>query len=102
MIHIKTGVKFSHRMFVYPQMMRVPWYAQLLAPDGYEVTITSGCDGEHAENSKHWLGLALDFRIRDFPAGCSVEVWARRIQNRLGDGYFVLVEEKHLHVQYNG
>ena len=39
---------------------------------------------------------------RDFPPRCKVSAWAKRLQNRLGDEYFVLEEPNHLHVQWNG
>jgi len=102
MIHIKPCVFFHHDMFRAPEMCKMIWQAQLLAPDGYEITITSGCDGKHKENSKHYRGRALDFRVNDFPAVTSIKTWAARLQNRLGDEYFVLLEPGHMHVQFNG
>ena len=100
MILIKPGVKFHPDTFRYPEMSHIIYEAHILAPSGYELTITSACDGKHKENSKHYKGKAIDFRIRDFPE--SVEVWARRLQNRLGDEYFILLESTHLHCQFNG
>ena len=102
MINIKPGVTFHQDMFVFPEVMRIIYFAQRLSPDGYSVTITSGCDGEHKDTSKHWSGKAIDFRTKDFPEGCSVVTWAERLRNKLGDQYFVLVEPNHLHVQWNG
>jgi len=103
-IKIKRGVTFSHLSFLYPQVMLIIFVAQLLAPDGYEVTIISGNDSKHKPKSKHYTGQAFDFRIRDFPANTKLETWERRIQKRLGDGYFVQLEpkKKHLHIQWNG
>jgi len=102
MIHIKPDVFFHHDMFRSPDMCRLIWQAQLLAPDGYDVMITSGADGTHKENSKHYKGRAVDFRINNFPTGASVKTWANRLQKRLGDEFFVLIESNHLHVQFNG
>lgn len=102
MVQIKSGVKFLHQSFAFHQLWWIIYQAQLLAPDGYEITITSACDGKHAEHSKHYTGKAVDLRIRDFPKGCSVQTWAARVQRRLGDEYFVLLEDNHLHAQYNG
>lgn len=100
-IKIKSGVEISHISFALPRVMLIVYYAQLLSPEGYEVTITSGCEGKHSPRSKHHIGKALDLRIRDLPEGFA-KTWARRLQRRLGDEYFVLLEETHLHMQWNG
>jgi hypothetical protein len=102
MIKIKNGVCFHPATFRYPQMMRIPFHAAILAPGGYDVTITSGCDGKHKDGSRHYKGLAIDFRTRDFPEGCKLATWRDRLAKRLGDEYFVLIEPDHLHVQWNG
>ena len=104
-IKIKRGVTFSHLTFIYPEVMRIIFQAQLLAPDGYGITITSGNESKkHRVNSKHYIGQAFDFRIRDFPKKAKLETWERRLQKRLGDEYFVGLEreKKHLHIQWNG
>lgn len=103
MIHVKPGVFFHPETFNHYQMMRVFRVPELLVPKGYEPTITSGADGHHAATSKHNTGCAIDYRIYDFPGGgAAVNTWCRRLQARLGDEYFVLVEPDHLHVQWNG
>jgi len=102
MIKVKPGVRFSHKTFMYPEMWRIVFQAQLLAPNGYEVTITSGCEGNHSDRSKHLTGKAIDFRIRDFPIENRITSWVTRIQNRLGDEYAVLLEADHIHIQWNG
>ena len=105
-IRVKAGVEFHIDTWKWPEMCRIVWQAQVLAPAGYEITITSGCDGVgiHKSGSKHFLGKAFDFRIRDFPANASPKIWERRLQNRLGDEYYVEFDEKkvHLHAQWNG
>jgi len=102
MIKIKSGVQFSHTSFIYPDIMRIIYIVQKMAPEGYEVTITSGCDGDHKPNSSHYTGRGFDFRTRDFPEDKNIGVWLKRIQAALGSCYFVLLEETHLHVQFNG
>jgi len=100
-IHIKPGVKFSHVSFLYPDIVRMIYIAQMEAPDGYEMTITSACDGEHKVNSAHYRGKAFDIRSRDMEPE-TVKTWAKRIQAALGTCYFVLLETDHLHMQFNG
>ena len=102
MIQIKPGVCLHPDTLCLPQVWRIIKHAQLLAPTAYEITITSACDGKHHSKSKHYTGKAFDFRTRDFPPRCKVSAWAKRLQNRLGDEYFVLEEPNHLHVQWNG
>ena len=102
MINIKPGVQFHLHTFSNSTISRIPLAAYFTSPTDYHPTITSGCDGKHKVNSKHYTGKALDFRIRDFPADPAT--WAGRMQAQLGDEYFVGLELKknHIHVQFNG
>lgn len=104
MIRIKPGVSIHPASVKTPEVMHILWVAQDTAPAEYNITVTSGCDGVHHAKSKHYDGRAFDFRIRDFPvtADCSLATWVRRMQARLGDEYFVLLEKDHIHVQWNG
>jgi len=72
-------------------------YKELAGADCY---ITSGDEGEHSANSLHYEGLALDFRIRNvaprFHGALSVE-----IMGALSDEYDVVLEETHVHVEYD-
>lgn len=36
---------------------------------GKVIMVTGGVDGEHGEQSLHWVGLALDFRFIDYRRG---------------------------------
>ena len=101
MVKIKPGVQFHHISFMYPQIMQMVYIAQKMAPDGYEITVTSGCDGKHKVNSSHYKGKAIDIRTRDFPKDKSLTVWRDRIERALGSCYFVLLEIDHLHLQWN-
>ena len=99
MIKFKQGVRLHPKMFQDYRIARIVWVAQSEAPDGYDVTITSGCEGKHCKNSAHYSGKAIDLRTRDVPA--DPQVWANRIQQALGSNYFVLLESDHIHVQAN-
>jgi len=100
MIKVKPGVRFHLRTFSSPDVTRIVIAVCMTTPSDYHPMITSGCDGKHSVNSKHYTGKALDFRIKDFPADPAV--WADRIQKRLGDDYFVLLDKTHVHIQWNG
>jgi hypothetical protein len=67
---------------------------------GAELVITSGVDGTHKQDSKHYEGLALDYRTRDL-SGREVEV-AGKVAAALNPlGYDVVLEKDHLHVEYD-
>jgi hypothetical protein len=72
--------------------------------DSYRPTITSANDfGCHARFSKHYMNLALDFRMRDVPKENRGEL-VSAIKKALGERFFVLWEDvgtlnEHLHVE---
>ena len=101
-IHIKPSVWFYVDVFARPEITRIPVIVVRTSPPGYEPTITSAGDGVHKEGSRHYSGKAFDFRINDLPTEISVKTWVNRIQASLGNDYFVLLEQDHIHVQWNG
>lgn len=72
--------------------------------DSYRPTITSANDfGCHARFSKHYMNLALDFRIREVPKENRGEL-VSAIKKALGERFFVLWEDagttnEHLHIE---
>lgn len=69
---------------------------------GQECVVTSGTDGKHSKNSKHYLGYAIDLRswvLRDTSTEAHC---AKDMQDALGAEFLVLVEGSHIHVQFNG
>ena len=97
MIELKTGVRLDN---LFPQMLVALAVVQdVFAESGYEITITSGSEGQHSRTSLHYLGAALDFRTRDI----NVEdrgALARSIRIALGENFDVVLENTHLHVEY--
>lgn len=101
-----------------PKMMGVLQAAMRTAPPLYNhvMLVTSGDDGRHADNSKHYTGHAFDIRIIGAREGAvylgpgphvsealqqaEARRWVERIKERLGDRYVVLYEENHIHIQY--
>lgn len=59
--------------------------------------ITSGCDGVHLPNSKHFTNQALDFRIVWSPG--QGERVLQSVTRHLGKMYKVKLESDHLHVE---
>jgi len=64
------------------------------------VTITSGLDGTHSAGSLHYYGYAVDLRTFYFDAEeCNRAVAQLKVE--LGAGYDVVLENTHIHVEYD-
>ena len=66
----------------------------------YIVTITSGNDGKHMENSKHYENNAIDIRIKDMEINRHVGT-TLRIRKEIGKKYDVILEKTHIHIEYD-
>jgi len=64
---------------------------------GQTMVITSVTDGKHGSLSYHPAGLAFDIRL---PPDRFKEEIPQRIRERLGPEFDVIVEETHIHVEY--
>jgi len=100
-LKIKPNVTFHRDMFRLPAMMHMIDVVAGCAPEDYNPTITSGNEGIHKAHSRHYLGRALDWRIRDLSRE-TAEQWADRITGRLGFCYTVLLKKTHIHIQHDG
>ena len=84
----------------------VAWaYHTYLEDDNFKPLITSANDFEgHAQQSAHYVGAAIDFRIKDVGNRADRERLAALVREELGDRFLVLHEDigranEHLHVQ---
>lgn len=64
----------------------------------YEMTITSGKDGNHMVGSKHYTGEAVDIRTSDMKKPITVHL---AIKTALGKDYDVIYEIDHIHAEYD-
>lgn len=92
--YCKTGV-------VRPQI----WDAMVIANKvyndfGYDCIVTSLCDGKHSKNSKHYEGNGVDLRIRHLLDGEPQQI-RDVLANRLGPEYDVILENTHIHIEYD-
>ena len=62
--------------------------------------ITSLMDGTHSARSLHYSGRAVDFRTRDLSA-LEVAHLAAALKSDLGPAFDVVVEETHIHVEWD-
>lgn len=66
---------------------------------GYtDAVVTSGNDRTHGADSFHYQNRALDFRTRGMTRE-HVAILPGKVKERLGEGYDVLFEGDHLHVE---
>ena len=62
--------------------------------------ITSGRDGKHMKNSKHYTGEAIDLRTRDLTRGKATRL-LKALRDKLGNKYDVILETDHIHLEYD-
>ncbi len=67
---------------------------------GHELVVTSCVDGKHGRGSLHDQGCAVDLRTRDVPADVMQAIVAE-IREALGADFDVVLEQDHLHVEYD-
>lgn len=98
-VKVKPGVKLSGLQW---GPMSPVIESAIVAYDYFDrlVVITSGLDGVHMPGSRHYEGLALDFRTRHLNWHQKSAV-RRSIARNLGSDYDVLLERTHLHVEYD-
>lgn len=83
----------------------VIWYAlgvanMVWARHGQELVLTSGTEGKHSVGSLHYYGLAADLRTNYF-GDEQVMAVAADLRAALGGDYDVVVEELHVHIEYD-
>jgi hypothetical protein len=96
-VSVKPGVRFERDALALSRILST----LLLLPDVGPVrslVITSGTDGSHMPNSKHYRGEAVDIRTRDWTPAVREQVRAA-LERELGPKFGVLDEGDHLHVQ---
>lgn len=67
---------------------------------GYELVVTSGVDGTHSQGSLHYSGGAFDCRTYFVDTDKEVAEIAHKIRESLGDEFDVVVEDTHIHVEW--
>lgn len=97
---VKAGVELPAVMK--PTTARIDQVAaQVYARHGYDAVITSGLEGSHLAESKHYTGDALDFRVRDIERPSEREQIAAEIAAVLGPAYDVVLEPTHIHAEFD-
>jgi hypothetical protein len=97
-VAIKDGVVFKEFNIYLLNMIKVASDVGDLLKT--QMTITSGVDGKHADDSLHYKSLALDFRTRNLTPDQEERAIAE-LKSRLGGQYQVIKEVDHIHVQHH-
>ena len=96
---IKEGVKANG---LRPEILLAIIIADKIWSDnGQNLVITSITDGTHSANSRHYIGMAVDFRTRYFDESTKKAVFDE-LKSDLGPEYKVVWHSTHIHVQFNG
>ena len=85
-----------------PEALHALWVAAaVITGEGYEAVVTSGVEGVHGTGSLHYLGLAVDYRVRHIPVARRVFI-RDKIRAALGPEYDVILENNpdHLHIEH--
>ena len=101
MLRFKQGPKGARLAGLRPEMIPVMQIATECY-GGFDCWVTSGTEGKHGKSSRHFVGLALDFRTS--AAGIEIkdaERIAADMRARLTDEFDVVVESDHIHVEYD-
>lgn len=100
-IRMKKGVQLTQLSeHIKSKLEAICQEAQWVNGKKYIVTITSGNDGKHMKNSKHYTNEAIDIRTFDMELGRDVHT-TLRLKKRLGKDYDVILEKDHIHIEYD-
>jgi hypothetical protein len=67
---------------------------------GKPCVVTSGRDGQHQVNSKHYTNEALDFRTFHLQ-GNELSTVVQTLKDTLGQDFDVVIEATHIHLEYD-
>ena len=104
-LKIKEGVSLK---FTQPQLALADIIINEIFSEKFrkDCVVTAGDDGKHMQGSKHYTGLAHDYRTKELTSE-QVDVLAWEARDRLGEQYDVVYEYDkeqkvgHLHVEFD-
>lgn len=103
MIYTKSGVSVNG---IKPEILFAVYVASLILKEmGVDTVITSALDGQHSRTSLHYVGYAVDIRMRYFTSIENARAATNNITRALTNEYDVILEwgdgsAPHLHVEF--
>jgi len=98
MLLLKPGVRVAGMR---PEILFAIIAAERVCAEmGVDCVVTACVDGVHQAGSLHYCGLAVDLRSRNFRPGDADKAIAR-IKQCLGADYDVVLENDHIHVEFD-
>jgi hypothetical protein len=98
MLLLKPGVRVAG---LRPEILFAVIAAERVCAEmGVDCVVTACVDGVHQAGSLHYCGLAADLRSRDFRPG-DLDKAIARIRQCLGTDYDVVLENDHVHVEFD-
>lgn len=93
---IKKGVSIAN---LTPQMLFGNQIVEsVFTTFGYNLRVTSGCEGRHGRASLHFVGNALDYGLTNSDSD-DLNIKSK-LKHCLGEQYDVVLEKDHFHVEY--
>lgn len=97
MLQIKKGVSVAGMR---PEMFLAILIAHAIYLSlGYTLTLTAVTDGKHSSGSLHYVGLAIDIRIRNVPAELLSGI-ITKLKAALGSEYDIILHSTHIHIEF--
>lgn len=97
MVQFKEGVKLRVTKAVYEILTAAEAvFTRFSVP----VVVTSGTDGQHSKQSKHYSGEALDLRISHLEPE-SIQPIVKGLKELLGKHFDIVLEVDHIHIEYD-
>jgi hypothetical protein len=98
MLLLKPGVRIAG---LRPEILfAIATAERVCAEMGVDCVVTACVDGVHKAGSLHYCGLAVDLRSHDSRPGDADKAIAR-IRQCLGADYDVVLENDHVHVEFD-
>ena len=99
MIYLKPGVQL---LGLRPETLIGIMAAQAAYFEhGHDLILTSVTEGTHSRGSRHYVGCAFDCRIHHLPPDGTAEAITEQLSRALGDQFDVVLEDTHLHIEYD-
>lgn len=97
-MQLKPGVRITG---IRPEIVLALMTAEsLFEKRNTPLVVTAALDGKHQIGSLHYSGAAVDLRTKHLPSQQSTSLLADELRGALGPDFDVVVEEDHLHVEF--